>query len=249
MIIDAVIPFCTYDRKFIDKTIEGLIPTCRKIYVVYCDRFFDGTPENLAIIDALKKKNENEQCNFIEVKFNPEKDIIWHHNLQRYEGIKKSDADYLLLVDADEVFEPHRLKEWFDAFSENLPTVAKFSNYWYFRSTKYQAKQYEDSPFLVKRSLISHENSFSKRERGIYANLPGVDVSYLVMGLDGLPMCHHYSWARNKEDMLRKVSSWGHANDRDWKSLIEKEFSGDFSGRDFIHGYSYNILESGYVED
>jgi hypothetical protein len=43
--------------------------------------------------------------------------------------------------------------------------------------------------------------------------------------------------------MLRKVKSWGHTNDRDWNPMIEEEFSREFNGKDFVHNYSYKILE------
>jgi hypothetical protein len=54
---------------------------------------------------------------------------------------------------------------------------------------------------------------------------------------------HYFSWARTKQEMLVKTASWGHKNDRDWHSLIEKEFSHEFNSTDFVHGYSYNIVE------
>jgi hypothetical protein len=54
---------------------------------------------------------------------------------------------------------------------------------------------------------------------------------------------HHYSWVRTKEEMLRKVKAWGHTNDKDWNTLIEEEFSREFNGKDFVHGYNFEILK------
>ena len=56
-------------------------------------------------------------------------------------------------------------------------------------------------------------------------------------------MFHHFSWVRTKEEMLKKVRSWGHKGDRNWIELVEKEFSTDFQKTDFIHGYQYKIVE------
>jgi hypothetical protein len=56
-------------------------------------------------------------------------------------------------------------------------------------------------------------------------------------------MCNHYSWVRTKEEMLRKVTSWAHSNDTNWTALVEEEFSREFNGTDFVHGYQYDILE------
>jgi hypothetical protein len=39
--------------------------------------------------------------------------------------------------------------------------------------------------------------------------------------------------------MLKKVRSWGHKEDRNWEDLVEKEFSQEFSGKDFVHGYEF----------
>jgi hypothetical protein len=44
--------------------------------------------------------------------------------------------------------------------------------------------------------------------------------------------------------MLRKVKNWSHKNDRNWDDLIEEEFSRDFNGKDFVHNYSYEIVEN-----
>lgn len=55
---------------------------------------------------------------------------------------------------------------------------------------------------------------------------------------------NHFSWVRSKQEMLLKVKNWGHNNDRDWLSLIEEEFSRDFNGIDFVHGYSYTLVDN-----
>jgi hypothetical protein len=43
--------------------------------------------------------------------------------------------------------------------------------------------------------------------------------------------------------MLKKTSSWGHKDDKNWKELIEEEFSRPFNGTDFEWGYEYDIVE------
>ena len=52
-------------------------------------------------------------------------------------------------------------------------------------------------------------------------------------------MFHHYSWVRTKEQLLRKVASWGHNWERNWTEEVEKEFSRPFNGVDFVHGYEF----------
>ena len=61
---------------------------------------------------------------------------------------------------------------------------------------------------------------------------------------NGLPMLHHYSWVRTKEQMLKKVRTWWHNKDRNWEKSVEEEFSRPFSGKDFVHGYEYKTVEN-----
>jgi hypothetical protein len=61
----------------------------------------------------------------------------------------------------------------------------------------------------------------------------------MVMGLDHLPLFHHFSWVRTEQEMLKKVKSWGHKKDRNWEQLVINEFSKPFQGTDFVHGYSF----------
>ena len=65
-------------------------------------------------------------------------------------------------------------------------------------------------------------------------------------GADGNPMFHHYSWVRTREEMLKKVKSWAHHKDRDWTSLVEKEFERKFNSQTdtcFVHNYKYVEVE------
>ena len=58
-------------------------------------------------------------------------------------------------------------------------------------------------------------------------------------GLDNQPLFHHYSWVKKKEEMLKKVSCWGHREDKDWEPLVHKEFSEEFRGEDCLYGLTY----------
>jgi hypothetical protein len=43
--------------------------------------------------------------------------------------------------------------------------------------------------------------------------------------------------------MLRKVTTWGHRNDRsDWVAKVEEEFSRAFNGTDFVNGLEYIMV-------
>jgi len=43
--------------------------------------------------------------------------------------------------------------------------------------------------------------------------------------------------------MLKKVSCWGHREDKDWKTLVEKEFSKPFRGKDCLYDLTYRNVD------
>ncbi|HSW72860.1 MAG TPA: hypothetical protein VLG44_05595, partial [Chlamydiales bacterium] len=97
---------------------------------------------------------------------------------------------------------------------------------------------------LVKKSLLTPTVILDPCERyGLFQAMPNPKLPR-VKGLDNKPLVHHYSWVRDKLAMLKKVTTWGHHLDKDdWKDLVEKEFSGPFSGKDFFSDYQYQIVE------
>lgn len=237
--IDVVIPFCTYDSRYINRVIDGVKNISENIYVTYCTNLFNGDPENMDLIDSIV--SENKDCNFIKFNFNPSKDGCWHNNNARWIASQKCKSEYILYIDADEVFEPDKIKLWINN-RDNFSDVTTFATYWYFRSEKYQAKSYEDSPLMVNKNFVNEQTIFHGLERGVYKYINSNDKEFSILGLDGKPMCHHYSWALNKDEMLAKVKNWSHSQDKNWTAMVEEEFSRDFNGTDFVHGYEYNIL-------
>ena len=81
------------------------------------------------------------------------------------------------------------------------------------------------------------------QERGGTFHLAAGNKMRKVTSMQKKPMIHHYSWVRAKEALLRKATCWGHRDERNWKELIEIEFSRAFSGSDFVHGYSFIEVE------
>lgn len=241
MKFETVIPFCTYDKNFIDRVIDGVRNISSNIYIVYSDKLFDGTEEDVDYIENLKIRNKD--CVYIKNIFNSDMSSRWNHNNARWNGYKKTDTKipYVLFLNADEIFDKNKLKLWIEN-KKIFEDAIYFANYWYFRDEKYQAKTLEETPVLVNKNIIIEPIMYTEDETNIFKYIKDINVSTMTMGLDNLPMCHHYSWVLNKEEMLKKTKSWGHKNDRDWSKLIEEEFSRDFNGTDFVHGYEYNIL-------
>jgi len=102
---------------------------------------------------------------------------------------------------------------------------------------------FEDSVILAKRTALRSDILLHQKERdAIYDLLPNPKRRN-VTDSNGAPLFHHYSWVRTKEEMIKKVSAWGHKNDRDWVSLVGEEFAAPFRGTDFIHGYKYQTVK------
>lgn len=237
--VDTIIPFCSYDEKFINDTINGVRNVSDKIIVTYFDCTFDGLPENQNVINNVKDMNTD--CIFVKLDYDKNNSSRWHHNYTRWIGSQIATSEYILYLDADEVFESDKITAWFKS-KKSLKDVTTFANYWYFRSKKYRANAIEDSPVMINKSLLAKDRIFHDLERAAFKYY-GFDLELGVMGNDNKPMCHHYSWVLSKDEMLRKTKSWGHRTDKNWQKLIEEEFSREFNGTDFIHNYTYTILE------
>jgi hypothetical protein len=164
-----------------------------------------------------------------------------HHNQARWQAQKHAKNNHVLLLDADEIPEGETTKQVLNQINISSISSMSFMCYWYFRSSRYQATTKEGCGMLVDKTKFGREHFFSNNERWGFRTNP--DHIESMTSPNGLAFFHHFSWARTKEEMLIKTSSWGHKHDRNWQSLIDQEFSHDFNGTDFVHGYSYNIVD------
>ncbi len=246
--IATIVNFCTNESRFLRFCLEESLQCSRQVIVVVCDHFFDGTPENRDLLERIYRAFP--ECLFVEYPFIPHRiskrifkkidPAHFWHSLSRLIGSKflKADIESVLFLDADEIPESRRFIEWMECSDYTCHTVLKMANYWYFREPCYQADRWEDSiVFVQKRALESHLLLRREERDAIYDSLPG-PKRRLVVGPDGCPMFHHYSWVRTKEEMLKKVRSWGHRQDRDWETLVSQEFLEPFKGVDFVHQYT-----------
>ncbi len=249
----TIINFCSNDLPFIFACIEKAQKFSKQIIVPVCDHFFDGRPEDEKALFSVFSHFPD--CEFFLYPFDKEavpKKIyqkvggnnFWH-SFSRYLGYLhlRKDIEYVLFLDADEIIDSEKFLTWLDTKEYRKYHVMKLANYWYFRDIRYRAKVFEDSCVLIKKKKISKKLLLQKEERNALYDLKKRKKIRKVMGPDDKPMVHHYSWVRSKEEMLKKVCSWGHKDDKDWSGLVEKEFKNAVSGKDFIQGYEYDIVE------
>jgi len=243
--ITTIINFCSNEARFISHSIREAIACSHQVLVPFSDHFFSGNPERWSIINTCIK--ENPEATFIQLPFEPKLrqkygPHFWH-NVARWAGIHycKTKTDFVLFLDADEVLDRVAFQTWLSQTDLSKINAVKFLNYWYFRDTCYQATTHEDSVVMTRLSAIKGADIFSESERHSLKLKPFLDH---VISQEGHPMIHHYSWVRTKEEMLRKVQNWGHTSDRkNWIDLVEEEFSRPFSGKDFVHNYTFNTVE------
>jgi hypothetical protein len=241
--IAVVICYCSNDYKFIEKCIDQALLVSNNIVVPVSDHFFGGEPEDIDSIKILASKYP--QINFSLFEWHQGKSPRYWHNMSRILGnsLISDKHEWVLFLDADEILEPELFNQFVNSDNFESYDTYKLGCYWYFRDPIYQSKSFEASPVLVRKRLINinPEDPHCEREQMFeYLNVP---KQFLVLQ-DGKPLVHHFSWVRTKGEMLNKVKNWGHKNDINWESLVEEEFSREFNGKDFIHDYSYNIVEN-----
>jgi hypothetical protein len=218
--------------------------------VACSDHFYDGKPEDKELLQ--KAKEENPDVEFVLLPFDPEtreKSQYWV-TLSRWNALSRvnKNIDYILFLDADEIVEGEKFASFLKSFPLSRFNILKLANYYYFRESCFRAGTFEDSVTLVKKSLLNREMVVDYGDRNKAWEMLPEPKQRMVMGLDSRPMVHHFSWVRTKEEMLRKVLSWGHAGERNWAELVEVEFSHPFNGKDFIHGYDYEDVEKVFPE-
>ncbi len=231
--ISVIITHSSIENQFIDRQLKECLKFSDDIIVVSLTNLMNGElDKNLRVI------YKDNVTHLITTSFS--ESIKDKHNTTRWQGYLKAKHDYILFLDGDEIPNGDLYKQHLQTFPYHEHEAISYKCYWYFRDELYRAKITEQCSLLIRKSIIDREFIFHEAERWNFLNRCKNYV--LDVDFDGEVMLHHYSWVRTKEQMLQKVSAWGHSNERDWKALIEEEFSREFSGTDFVHKYEYEIL-------
>lgn len=242
--IGIVINYCTNDYPFLKPCIEKALKVSPYVIVVVSDCFFDGKKENEAKLLLSYEMHKN--VHFVQIpydiRYTESFTIRFWHNVSRWIGslLLPPIVEHVLFLDVDEIINPDLFEIWLADENLEEETSYRFACYWYFRETRYQAKTFEESAVLIHRSCLNEKIMFTDCERG---NIKADFHKNNVLSHRNIPMIHHYSWVRNKAEMLRKVQSWGHHSDRDWETLVNEEFQSEFRGKDFVHGYTYKEVK------
>ena len=159
--IGTIINFCSNEVRFLKDCIDQSKQFSDNLFVVIADHFFDGKEENHLQLEKLFSTfydvtfilypflKEGIKSSFFKEE---DKDHIWH-SISRYVGYcyLAKEIEYVLFLDVDEIVEAKKFIQWLDTCSYKKYEAMTLANYWYFRSSKYRAKFFEDSPVLIRK--------------------------------------------------------------------------------------------------
>jgi len=242
--ISTILQYSTLDFRFLKVNLDQLSQISDEIIVPICDHLFNGEPENQELLKkSIKIINSypNSQAYTFEWQgFNPNPG--YYHNLSRLLGTQIAKNEVLFFVDTDEIVDSKKFNKWIKT-EYKKDTTYWITCYWYFREPIYQSKSYEGCGLLITKDKCNWNINIRDERQQLHTG-KWIHGGYNHILVDGEPIMHHFSWVRTKEEMLKKVQNWGHKNDTNWVDLVEKEFQESFKGVDFIHGYSYNIVDN-----
>jgi len=250
MNFSTVILFSKLDAPFIDVCIDGVLNASNKVVLVAYDRLLDGQ-EQTGFLNEVMRRHAGKNLEFRVIPLVYEMVHIFPINPKLIANTRiflnfirkvgfdlvKDTSEYTLFIDGDEVAEPQKLLRWKNECRTKANSLM-LANYYYFREPVYRADRLEYSPTLVRNSNLE---ALYLKDPLRFINMPHERHDYLLKPSEKVEevFFHHYSWVRTKEEMLTKVKNWGHREQRNWQDLVENEFSHEFSGKDFIHGYNY----------
>ncbi len=244
--IATIVNFTTNEEAFLRHCLEEASLFSDQVIAVVCDHFFDGTPEDQERLNGIYSAHPEAQ--FIQYPWSKENFYSDHptqfwHNLNRLVGtsLLKEEVETVLFLDADEIVEGERFAKWLQTFPYREYAAIRLACYWYFREANLRATEVEDTPLLIRRDQLNYDRLMQKEERKGMLNLASGKT--LRFAEKENPLIHHYSWVRSREGLLKKAKTWGHRLERNWKELIEIEFSNPFSGTDFVHGYTFTEVQ------
>jgi len=239
-VLGIVIPYCTNDYRFLGKCLAEVRKFAHQIVVVVCDHFFNGTVENRALLNQTYA--EHPDCQFVEFAYTPGKlyspysiylpeDEGWIrllHSQARYIGLLHMErgVEFVMFLDCDEIPEGDRVAAWLKTGEYKKWNAMRLRGYYYALRANLRATRMQDVALIVRRACLGAVAFLQPDERaGIYYRQVAYPKKNEVVGLDGQPMFHHYSWVRPREECVRKSESWGHREEKDWRGEIKRAFN------------------------
>lgn len=223
--VGVSIVYSSINKIFVDTLINECLKFTDDIVLAQSATLYNGETDEQYNNDKITKVTYNHEQTY---------DHHLKHNLARLATYELLKNEYILFLDADEIPEGKRFKNFIDN-GLYYPSY-KIANYFYYKSPQYQAQAIHDSPLLItKNSVNVKELTQNTLERDGLVNAHTIRMSTH----DNLPLIHHYSWVNTKKNIAKKIATWGHKNDKNWKEVIDSwdDFNEDV--RDPVLGLFY----------
>jgi len=253
--VATVINYCTNDYRFLAACLSEARKFSKEIIVPVCDHFFDGTPENKLLLEHSYAAHPD--VKFIEFAleregyalYSPfnESDPDWIHYMHstaRYLGYQfiSPEIEYVLFLDVDEIVDAKKMNAWLKQYPFQGFNAVRYTSYFYFREARFQATKIMRNGLLIKRLNFDENLLLDSTERkGTFDAIPGLKLED-TPALDGRPLVHHYSWVKTRQEMHKKVQTWGHHLDKNWSVLVEEELKNPFALKDKFWGFDYKLV-------
>jgi hypothetical protein len=212
---------CVYDDdSWLAPTIESVYDACETIWFLVSDTPWHGeATDQTAVIERIRALPDPAQkIRIVQGRWPDEAS-------QRNEGLRvvaEAGLEYCFVLDADEIYDPAQLQRAMTVAREN-PHVDcwRLSCFTYWKSYRYRVDPPERITAAVfVRPGTGHfvENRTFEAERCV--SLPIETAAF-----------HHMSYARTDEQILRKITTFGHAKDvvPGWYDNVWRKWDGDRS--------------------
>jgi GT2 family glycosyltransferase len=193
---------CIYDDdSWLPAAFESVYDACQTIWFLVGERPWNGAPtDQTALLARLQTlPDPASKVRIVRGEWPDEA-------TQRNDGMRlvgESGADYCFVLDADEIYDPAQLEQAMTLVRQN-PQVDAWGIKWftYWKSYRYRV----DPPEPFAPIVFVRVGTGSFVENRVYQAAQQANIPAEVA------MCHHMSYARTDEQILRKISTFSHAH-------------------------------------
>lgn len=233
--IEAVILYCSNDARFFKRCIENLLSVGIKCNVVTFSHLWMGEQEDEHLLEEQHNLFENDaRYKHMHIQWYPGQSTLYWEAFGRVEASRLLDADceYILYIDPDEIVDVEKMRKWLATAKYKKYTALKLRQHTYALSPCHLLKVKAYNTVMC-RAAYAKSLDFKVAARLQYFNNDNTISRWLAkLGINskfyiyrGKPFIHHYTGARSKEEMIKKVINWSHSADRnDWIDVIENTF-------------------------
>ncbi len=192
---------CVYDDDtWLAPAIESIYDACESIWFLVSETPWHGeASDQAAIVDRIRGLADPAQkIRIVRGRWSDEA-------TQRNEGLRlvaEAGAEYCMVIDADEIYDTAQLRAAMTLVRQN-PRVDcwRVSCFTYWKSSRYRVDPPEATPFAV----------FVRTGTGRFVDNREYQADRQVAMPQETLMCHHMSYARSNAQVLRKITTFGHA--------------------------------------